>query len=278
MIDPATIELLKDPAVQITATIMGTLLGAVVGSYLNVVIYRLPRGMSTTNPKRSACPTCGHQIKGYDNIPVLSYILLGGRCRSCKEPFSASYALVEGFTAILFGTITYLFWPQFVIVPLLIAAAYGIAIFGIDATTYKMPRNLTRPLWLILPPLITAAAFIDSPSEAGETLTRSALSALMWLAIFGIPWLLYPGKMGFGDVLLSAPLGLLLGYFSWSVSVTGFFAAFGIGTVVMLIVMAAGKAGRKTAVPFGPFMLAGALYGILTQGALWEAYLRVVGF
>jgi leader peptidase (prepilin peptidase) / N-methyltransferase len=238
------------------------LLGLVIGSFLNVVIHRVPLGLSVVSPP-SRCPSCGSRIRARHNLPVLGWLLLRGRCAACGEPISARYPLVELLTGVAFVLVTWraLQLGQGSFVPaLLVFTALGIALAGIDLDTRRLPNVLVLPAYPVLAVLVLAAAGLRDDWWAAA---RAGLGALALFGFFLALALAYPKGMGFGDVKLAGVLGLVLGYLSWSAVVIGAFAGFFLGAVVGVAVMATGAGGRKTALPFGPFMVLGAL------AALW---------
>ena len=249
--------------------------GALVGSFLNVVIYRVPRDLSVVSP-RSACPTCQTPIAGYDNIPVISWLLLRGKCRGCASPISARYPLVEAFTAAAFAGLTwYLLGREPGLIPwFLVLAAGCIALAIIDLETKRLPQPITVTLAIVSIP-----GFIVAGLVSGEwPLLRVALSALMWLLVFGIPWYATAGRgVGFGDVKLAPVIGAALGWLGWSVSVVGLAAGLLLGTVVGLGLIVASRAGRKTAVPYGPFMITGAAASVFVGVPIGGFYLQMTG-
>jgi leader peptidase (prepilin peptidase) / N-methyltransferase len=241
-----------------------TLLGLAIGSFLNVVIHRVPLGLSVVSPP-SRCPSCGSRIRARHNLPVLGWLLLRGRCAACGGPISARYPLVELLTGVAFVLVTWraLQLGQGSFVPaLLVFTALGIALAGIDLGTRRLPNVLVLPAYPVLAVLVLAAAGLRDDWWAAA---RAGLGALALFGFFLALALAYPKGMGFGDVKLAGVLGLVLGYLSWSAVVIGAFAGFFLGAVVGVAVMATGAGGRKTALPFGPFMVLGAL------AALWIA-------
>ncbi len=251
--------------------------GALIGSFLNVVIWRVPRGLSVVRPP-SACPTCGHRLAGYDNIPIVSFLVLRGRCRSCGARISARYPLVEAGTALAFALVVgaaYLgLFPAAVLPALLYWAAVGIALTLIDFDHHRLPNAIVLPSYIVTAALLLLASVLTG--DYGRLLT----AAIGVIALGGLYWVLavaYPGGMGFGDVKLAGALGMLLGWLGWAHLIVGGFSAFLLGGLFGLLLMAARRATRKSRVPFGPFMLAGAWVGILAGTAIAEFYLTVTG-
>jgi len=248
-------------------------LGLLVGSFLNVVVYRLPRGLSVATP-RSGCPSCGHPVRFYDNVPVLSWLLLAGRCRDCSAPIGWRYPVVEAGTGALFAVIGWRFGLSPLLAALLFVAATGVALALIDLDHQRLPFRITVPATVVTVLLLGVDAVASGPEPIG----RAATSAGGWLAVYGGVWLATSGAgMGLGDVVLSPLLGLVLGWLSWGTSLVGLAGGFAVGTLVGLGLIASGRAGRRSRVPHGPFMLAGAALGLFAGQPLWDAYLGLAG-
>ena len=249
------------------------LIGLLIGSFLNVVVHRVPRGDSVADG-RSACPACAAQIRPRDNIPVVSWVLLRGRCRDCAAPISARYPLVEAGTAALFGALAWHVGASPVLPALLLLAAAGIALALIDLQVGRLPFVITVPLLLVLTVALIPAGMSRGWSPAGPAL----LSAAAWVAVYGGLWLGTTGRgMGLGDVVLAPSLGLALGWLGWGPSLIGLLGGFGIGALVGVGLIASGRVERRTKVPFGPFMLGGAALGVFAGSALWTGYLGLIG-
>lgn len=249
------------------------LLGLLIGSFLNVVVHRVPAGQSVVSPP-SSCPACSHPVRPRDNIPVLSWLLLRGRCRDCAEPISARYPLVEAGCAALFAALTLRFGLSPVLPALLFLAAIGLALALIDLDVSRLPFEISVPGLGVTALLLVGAGFADGWSPIAVAL----LSAAAW---FGLYWSLWFGTggrgMGLGDVVLAPTLGLALGWLGWGPSLVGLLGGFAIGAVVGVTLMAIGRAGRRSQIPYGPSMLAGALVGVFAGSAIWGAYLGVLG-
>jgi leader peptidase (prepilin peptidase) / N-methyltransferase len=249
------------------------LLGLAIGSFLNVVIWRVPRGESVISPP-SHCPSCNEPIRNRDNIPVLSWALLRGRCRYCSNPISVRYPLVEASTSALFVAFALHFGLHADLPAFLYLAAVGMALAMIDIDVKRLPDVLTLPSYPIGLALLGLAAWIDTDRGA---LGRAVLGMLALLAFYAVVWVLYPAGMGFGDVKLSGVIGLYLGWLGWGQLVIGAFAAFLVGAVVSIGIVVFKGGGRKTKVPFGPFMLIGVLIGIFAGHDLAHAYTNTIG-
>jgi len=237
--------------------------GLMIGSFLNVVAYRLPRRESLATPG-SHCPSCDAPIRPWDNIPVLSWLLLGGRCRGCSEPIAKRYALVEALTAILFGAVALVHLHDTARLVLgIVLVAFLVPIALIDLDHKLIPNRLTAPAAVLAIVLGTA---LDPGGEVERLIAGAAAGAALML-----PSLLHPGGMGMGDAKLIGVLGLFLG----SAVVPAFFVAFISGTVIGLAVIARKGLfeGRRTPIPFGPFLALGGVVGILAGNELVQQYL-----
>lgn len=251
------------------------LLGLIIGSFLNVVIYRVPAGLSVVRP-RSACPSCQTPIRSGDNIPVVSWLALRGKCRRCKAPISVRYPLVEATTGLLFAATT---WWGLVTVPALLPAllygvAVGVALFLIDVDTKRLPDAIVLPSYPVLAALLALAGVLSGQWPVATV----AGSALVWWSVFYLPYKATKGRgMGFGDVKLAPLLGAVLGVFGWGPALVGLMASFVFGVLVSIVLMRLGRAGRKSKIPFGPFMLLGTAFGVIAGDSVFSLYLSVSG-
>jgi leader peptidase (prepilin peptidase)/N-methyltransferase len=249
------------------------LLGLLVGSFLNVVVWRVPRGESVVSPA-SRCPGCGHAIRPRDNVPVVSWLLLRGRCRDCGTGISGRYPLVELATAATFAVLAWSTGVRWELPAFLYLGAIGVALALIDLDVHRLPNAIVLPSYgVVTVLLLVPALFLETWQDAA----RGALGGLALFAFYFAIAFAYPAGMGFGDVKLAGVLGVYLGYLGWGVLLVGGFLGFLLGGVVGAALMAAGRVGRKSKVPFGPFMLAGALLAILFGQNVFTAYLDVFG-
>jgi leader peptidase (prepilin peptidase)/N-methyltransferase len=279
---------------------VGGIFGLLIGSFLNVVAYRLPVGRSIVSPP-SACPGCGSEIKPYDNIPVLSWLLLRGKCRSCRTRISVRYPIVEAATGAFFAAVVLWFLPKaalmgpssrstgasagatsssdmigaiLVLVAFLYLAAISVVLALIDIDTHTLPNAIVLPSYVVgAVPLVAAAAMTADFQE----LITAAIGCVALCGLYLVMALVYPGGMGFGDVKLAGLLGLYLGYLGWGPLVVGSFAAFLLGGLFALALVALRRAGRKSGIPFGPWMLAGAWTGVFFGNTVWSGYLSLFG-
>ena len=239
--------------------------GLVLGSFLNVVIYRLPRKLSVVSPP-SACPRCDTPIRAWDNIPVLSYLILRGRCRNCGEPISPEYPLVEAGTAALFAAAA-------VRLPYAVAALVAPFLGIMLAAALIDLRHRIIPNRLIYPSVVVFAVAVVVVWAFGVDV--NPFRALLGLIAYGggllIVALISPGGMGMGDVKLAALIGLVLGALGWryvAVAAAGGVLLGGVGAVVALVL---GRS-RKDAIPYGPFLAAGAVVSALLAGPIAAWY------
>ena len=247
-------------------------LGLVIGSFLNVVVWRVPRGESVAAPP-SACPQCGRRIRPRDNVPVLSWLFLRGWCRDCGAHISARYPLVEAGTAALFVLVTLRIGLQPELAAYLYLAAVAVALALIDLDTHRLPNAIVLPSYPVLTVLLTAASWADGDWEA---LARAGLGgAALWLIYF-LMVVAYPAGMGFGDVKLAGILGGALAWLGWGSLAIGAFAAFVLGGVFAIGLLVTGKATRKSGIPFGPWMLVGAAVGVAVGETWWATYLNLL--
>jgi len=235
--------------------------GLLIGSFLNVVIHRLPRGEGIAR-SRSRCPGCGATIAAYDNVPLLSWVLLRGRCRHCAAPIPARYPLVELLTAGLFAAVVAVkgadadAWPALALVVALVPITF------IDLDHRIIPNRITLPAAVAAPLLVALA---DSGSLAEHLIAGAAAGGFLLLAL-----LAYPSGMGMGDVKLAAVLGLYLGRSVAPAMLVALLAGTLVGAAI--IARKGAREGRKTAVPFGPFLALGGVVGLLAGPAIVDWY------
>jgi leader peptidase (prepilin peptidase)/N-methyltransferase len=251
--------------------VAGGLLGLVIGSFLTVVITRVPEGASLW--PRSACPKCGQQVTARDNIPLLSWLILRGRCRSCGEPISKLYPLVEASTAALFALVALLVQPFAAVPAYLYAAAIAVALTAIDARTGRLPDAIVKPSYPVLAVLLAFGSWLSGDWPA---LLRAGIGGLGLMAVYGVVHFVKPQGMGWGDVKLAGLIGLVLAYQGWGPLAVGAFGAFLLGAVWGIGVMIKTHGGRRTAIPFGPWMCAGAALGCAVGGPVWDLYRQLM--
>lgn len=239
-------------------------LGLVIGSFLNVVIHRVPRKESVVWPS-SHCPRCGAKLRGRDNVPLLSYALLGGKCRDCAAPIPVRYPAVELLTGLLFVAAGYRFGASLELVGALVLICALLVLAGTDLEHRLLPNAIVLPA-LVAGLLLSAAA----DPQMWWTYPVAALAVGGFLLALA---LVYSGGMGMGDVKMGAMLGSFLGgYAALAVFAGALFGALGAG-VLMLI----GLADRRAALPFGAFMALGGLAALFWGESVWSGYLRLLG-
>jgi len=248
--------------------VVSGVLGLAIGSFLNVVIWRVPRKESVVHPA-SHCPSCEAPIAPLDNIPVLSWLLLRGRCRHCGNPIPVRYPLVEASCAVLFAAVALRFGTDWALPAYLVLTASLLAISIIDLEHFIVPDRITAPLTVSALALLGLAAVADGN---GWRYGRTLLGGLAFFVFLLVLNLLYPRGMGMGDVKLSFSLGLYLGWLGWGQVFLGGFLAFLLGAVVGVGLIATGVKGRKDFVPFGPFLALGTMLTILWGAPILRWY------
>jgi leader peptidase (prepilin peptidase)/N-methyltransferase len=239
-------------------------IGLCVGSFLNVVIYRLPLGQSLVSPG-SRCPKCGYALRWYDNIPVLSWAALAGRCRQCRTPISMQYPIVEIVTGLLFLLVAWLTPVGPLLISRLILVAILVALFGIDLEHQILPNTIT------LPGIVVGLMFsVIAPPGWKDALLGALLGAGV---LYGIAAAYYAVRreegLGMGDVKMLAMIGAFLGW--KAVLVTLVLSSFS-GAILGMALIAAQRGGMKLALPFGTFLAVGALAAMLAGDPLIAWY------
>ena len=267
--------------------------GSLIGSFLNVVIFRVPAGRSIVSPP-SACGSCGERVRPLDNLPVLSWLVLRGRCRDCRAQISARYPLVELGTALFFAAVALFVLANpasgavgdaavgvaalaatvLTLVAFLYFAAISVALALIDLDTRRLPNSIVLPAYPVAGVLLTVAALA---AGTPERLLTMAIGAIGLFAAYFAMASLYPGGMGFGDVKLAGVIGLFLGWLGWGPLAVGAFGAFLLGGIFSLVLVATRGATGRTAIPFGPWMIVGAWVGIFAGEQIATAYLALFG-
>jgi leader peptidase (prepilin peptidase)/N-methyltransferase len=247
----------------LVAVLLAGCLGAAIGSFLNVVIWRLPRGESVVAP-RSSCPQCATPIRARDNVPVLSWALLRGRCRDCKAAISPRYPVIEALTALLCVVVVVVLGPgpQAWLALALVLLLVPVTFIDLD---HRIIPNVLMAIGAVSALALVAALEPDALVE--HLLAAAGAGGFLLVAAIA-----YPAGMGMGDVKLAAVLGLFLG----TAVAPAMFVAMLAGSVVGALIIArkGAKEGRKTAIPFGPYLAFGALVGALYGDAMVDWYLR----
>ncbi len=240
---------------------VAVLFGLVVGSFLNVVIHRVPRRESVVWPA-SRCPRCAEPIRLLDNVPLISYLLLRGRCRYCKEQISVRYPAVEALTGVLFGSAAYEFGASLELLPALVLIPALIALAAIDLEHRLLPNVIVGPA-----ALTGLALSILANPPGWWVYPLSGLAVAGALLLFAVP-----GGMGMGDVKMGGMLGAFLGPYA---ALAVFLGAL-VGAVSGGLLMAVGKARRRSLLPFGLFMAVGGIITLFVGPELWGLYMNLM--
>ncbi len=242
-------------------------LGLGIGSFLNVCIHRIPRGRSVAHPA-SNCPHCGYVLRWIDNVPVVSYLMLGGRCRGCKARISVRYPLIELATMAMFLLHYAVFGLDIMLVPRLVFACALIVLFAIDLEHHLLPNVIT------LPGIVMGLAFSAFlPPGLRDAILGVLLGGGVLWAI-GEAYFRYSGQegMGGGDVKMLAMIGAFLG---WKLTLVTLVLSSVLGSIVGLVVLAVRRGGMKYALPYGTFLALGALVSSLAGADIVEWYLSL---
>ena len=242
------------------ALVVPALLGLIIGSFLNVVAHRLPRGESLVSPG-SRCTSCGHAVRPWDNLPLLSWLLLRGRCRHCGERISPRYPALELLTGVVFTAVVLGRGLDDDLAALLPFAAVLIAVAAIDLEHRIVPNKILLPaaVWAV------ASSAVVRPDALPELLVAGAGAFVAFL----VAAVAHPAGMGMGDVKLAGVMGFYLGV----AVIPALLVAFAVGALVGAVVMVREGAGaRKKGVPFAPFLALGGLVGLIVGPELVELY------
>jgi len=244
-------------------------LGLCVGSFLNVVIWRLPRGGSVVQPP-SHCPNCEMQLRARDLVPIVSWLVLRGGCRGCRARISVRYPVVEFVTGLLFVAIGVRFGLSLAVLPFLVFTAIAVALTGIDLDTLTLPRQLIYGGAVAGAVLLTMSALVQGePARLAGAAIGAAIASGALLAVHELS----PRAMGFGDVRFAGLIGLHIGWLGVAQVPAALLLAFVLGAVGGLAFLVLRRRGWRTQVPFGPFLAAGALVTVLWGRPLVHAWL-----
>ena len=250
--------------------VLCALFGLAIGSFLNVVIYRVPRGESVISP-RSACPSCGTPIAERDNVPVVSWLLLRGRCRHCDAPISIQYPAVELACAALFAGTAARFGYDWALPAFLALFAGLLALSVIDIERLLLPKVIVYPLTVVVGVLLIVAS---AGTGNWHKLLVGVICGAAWFAVFYAMFAVSSRLLGFGDVRLAPLLGLSLGWLGIGYVILGFFAANLIGAVVGIALIAGHRMNRETPVPYGVFLAAGCAVAVFAGPELLQPFTR----
>lgn len=241
--------------------------GLVVGSFLNVVIHRVPNRESIVWPA-SHCPQCGEAISPKDNVPILSYLLLRGKCRNCSERISARYPIVEGLTGLLFAAVVYEYGADFQILATisgLVFVGVLVVLAGTDIEYRLLPNVIVGPAAVAG---LVFSILMDPERWWVYVVSMVAVAGALFALV-----LAYPRGMGMGDVKMAGMLGAFLGPYAGLAVFLGALC----GMVVSVVLMAGGVIGRRAAIPFGTFLAVGGVLTLFVGRNLWNYYLNFVG-
>ena len=249
---------------MIFLVVVAVFFGLVVGSFSNVVIHRVLLRQSIVWPS-SRCPNCGAPNKSFDNVPLLSYLLLRGRCRECKARISPRYPLVEGLTGLLFGLAAYEFGFSRALVPPLVFIAVLISLAGTDLEHRLLPNAIVLPATVVG---LVLSIVVDPARWWVKVVSAVAVAAGLFALVFA-----YPRGMGMGDVKMGGMLGAFLGPYAAHAVFIGALAGALVGGVLMMT----GKMGRRTAMPFGVFLAFAGVLVLFFGEDIWGAYAGLIG-
>jgi leader peptidase (prepilin peptidase)/N-methyltransferase len=243
------------------------LFGAVIGSFLNVCIYRLPLGTSVVWPA-SACARCGRTLSWFENVPVVSYVVLRGRCRSCGEPIAVRYPIVELLTAVMFGLGWWYYGPGVLLASRLVLGCALIVLFEIDREHQILPHAIT------LPGIVVgfAFSFFTEPGWQASLVGLLAGGGILLALAYGYYFLRHEEGLGMGDFKMLAMIGAFLG---WRLTLLTLMIASLSGSIVGIYLIVAKRGGMKSALPFGTFLAIGAAASAIVGPGLLDWYLRL---
>ena len=260
--------------------VYAALVGLAVGSFLNVVVGRVPAHRSLLTPSR--CDSCDTPIRAWQNVPVVSWLVLGGRCHECHAAIGVRSPIVEAGTGAAFAAITA--WTGTVTdgtlgrvllaVALCAFAAVSIALALIDLDTHRLPDAVVGPAYPLV--LVLLAATSGATGDWAALARGAAGLVALTLAYYAVH-VVRPDGMGFGDVKLAGLIGLVTGYVGWGALAVGAFAAFVLAGGYGVALIATGRAHRRSGLAFGPWMLAGGWLGLVVGAPLASGYLQVSG-
>ncbi|MDQ1288028.1 MAG: leader peptidase (prepilin peptidase) / N-methyltransferase [Actinomycetota bacterium] len=250
-----------------------TVLGLAVGSFLTVVVERVPAGEPVLRPV-ARCSSCKAAVAPRDAVPLLGRWRLRGRARCCGAPLPRRDLFVEVATAVAFGAVAFWNGPTRLLPALLYLAAVSIALAVIDIDTLRLPFAIVAPSYPVALVLLGGAAAIGADRAAA---VRMLAGAAIWWGLYRLLHAIYPNGMGYGDVRLSGVLGLFTGYVGWPHVAVGLLAGFVVGGIAGLAFIAIGRRKLGSSIPYGPYLLTGAWIGLVAGEPVADWYLRSVG-
>ena len=256
-------------SMNIVAVALVGLFGLVFGSFINVVAYRVPLGRSVVRPP-SACPSCDSSIRPRDNIPVISWIILRGRCRDCGAPIPGRYPVVEAAGGLAFAATALAVGFRWSLPAFLWFVAVTLVLTLTDLDYKRIPNRILYPGTIVGVILLSVGALVDGDPEG---LVRAFGGGAAYFGALFLLAVVARGGFGFGDVKLSFMLGFFLGFQGWRHFFVGVFLAFFIGGLVSVGLLVSRRRGRKDSIPFGPSLVAGSWIGIAFGGSIADWYL-----
>jgi leader peptidase (prepilin peptidase) / N-methyltransferase len=249
--------------------VLAALVGAVIGSFLNVCIYRLPLRKSIVWPA-SACESCRRELSWYENLPIVSWVVLGAKCRTCKVPLSIRHPIVEALTAIMFGAAAWYYGPTALLASRLVFGCALIVLFAIDLEHHLLPNAIT------LPGILAGVAFslVTEPGWLASVVGAVVGGGILWLIAEGYYRLRHEEGLGMGDVKMLAMIGAFIG---WQLTIVTLMMASVAGSVVGLALIVARKGDMKYALPFGTFLAMGAALAATVGPGVLSWYLQFWG-
>jgi len=237
---------------------VAVVMGLLIGSFLTVVIDRVPRGVSVVQPG-SACGSCGLELGPLDLVPILSWLVLRGKCRKCRQLIGVEPTIVEIVTVTLFTLMAIHFKEAVLVAAFCVFAAGLTGLTVIDLKTQRLPREVSYTVMALGAPLLVIAALINNEPRR---IYMAVIGAVIAFAVMGGLYVASRGGLGDGDVRLSPLLGMYLGWLNPGLALVGLFYGFILGALIGVVLMIVGKAGRRTQLPFGPFLAAGSIVAI----------------
>jgi leader peptidase (prepilin peptidase) / N-methyltransferase len=240
--------------------------GAVIGSFLNVCIYRIPKGRSIVWPG-SACGSCGHMLAWFENIPIVSYLVLRGRCRACRASISLRYPFVELLTAAMFAGAWWYYGPSVLLISRLLFGCALIVLFAIDLEYHLLPNVIT------IPGIVAgfAFSFLTPPGWFDSAIGIVVGGGVLWAVAEGYYLLRHEEGLGMGDVKMLAMIGAFVG---WKLTLMALMMASFAGSIVGVIFIISRRGGLKYALPFGTFLALGAALAATIGPGVLDWYLR----